>query len=212
MPRIVSPGVSNAKKTAWFACAPECGWTLTKLQPKSAAWRDRSQGSRRRRRTRSRRNIGAPDNPRHTCWSRLSPALPEPRAKRCFRWQSARFATAAASSSCSIAPPPVPDRQQSADLEKPSATLRPGSETETINRPQVGGTRSPRQDVLTRPSPSAARRQRRDRATSVTRMLTVPYLALGCQSPPRNRGLHRPAHGPRSATIASGPASSFALF
>ena len=32
MPRIVSPGCSSARNTAWLACAPECGWTLAKPQ------------------------------------------------------------------------------------------------------------------------------------------------------------------------------------
>ena len=31
MPRKVSPGFSSAMKTAWLACAPECGCTLAKL-------------------------------------------------------------------------------------------------------------------------------------------------------------------------------------
>ena len=35
MPRIVSPGLSIAKYTAWFACAPECGCTLAYSAPKS---------------------------------------------------------------------------------------------------------------------------------------------------------------------------------
>ncbi|PAV72684.1 hypothetical protein WR25_22131 [Diploscapter pachys] len=34
MPRIVSPGLTSASITAPFACAPECGCTLTKPQPK----------------------------------------------------------------------------------------------------------------------------------------------------------------------------------
>lgn len=35
MPSTVSPGSSSARKTAWFAWLPECGWTLAKAQPKS---------------------------------------------------------------------------------------------------------------------------------------------------------------------------------
>jgi hypothetical protein len=31
MPRIVSPGLSAAKKTVSLACAPEWGWTLAAL-------------------------------------------------------------------------------------------------------------------------------------------------------------------------------------
>ena len=31
----VSPGFSSAMNTAWLACAPECGWTLAKLQSNS---------------------------------------------------------------------------------------------------------------------------------------------------------------------------------
>ena len=34
MPRIVSPGCSSARNTAWLACAPECGCTLANAQPK----------------------------------------------------------------------------------------------------------------------------------------------------------------------------------
>ena len=32
IPKIVSPGFNNAKKTAPLACAPECGWTFANLQ------------------------------------------------------------------------------------------------------------------------------------------------------------------------------------
>ena len=35
MPMNVSPGCSSAMNTAWLACAPECGWTLAKLQSNS---------------------------------------------------------------------------------------------------------------------------------------------------------------------------------
>jgi hypothetical protein len=35
MPRKTSPGWHSASITPWFACAPECGWTLAKAQLKS---------------------------------------------------------------------------------------------------------------------------------------------------------------------------------
>jgi hypothetical protein len=35
MPITVSPGWSRAKKTAWFACEPEFGWTFAKAAPNS---------------------------------------------------------------------------------------------------------------------------------------------------------------------------------
>ncbi len=35
MPSTVSPGCSTEKYTAWFACEPECGWTLAQSAPKS---------------------------------------------------------------------------------------------------------------------------------------------------------------------------------
>ena len=35
MPRIVSPGLSAAVYTAWFACEPECGCTFAHGAPNS---------------------------------------------------------------------------------------------------------------------------------------------------------------------------------
>ena len=99
MPRTVSPGCSSARYTAPIGLGARVRLHVGVGRAEQLPWRGRSPGSRRRRRTRSRRSSACRDSLRRICWSAPSPGLPARLARRSSPTRSARSGLAGGASS-----------------------------------------------------------------------------------------------------------------